>query len=90
MRLSPSWIQSLVHRVVLPASRDVQISRRDAEADEAIPFQDALGGSVVKQRSGLDPMKPQFDERITHDLPHGGGREAPAVALRANPVPEVA
>ena len=84
------WVQRLVHRVILPPACDGEISRRDAETNEPISFENPLRSKVVQQRHSSIPMQAQLAERQAHDLPHGSGGKTSALMSRADPVTEIA
>src|ERR1022692_295128 len=83
-------VQPLEHHVVLPSAGDFQVLRGHAVLAESGSFQDALRGEIVRQGLGLDAVQPQVLERDAHDIADGGGGEAPAVGLRADPVADAA
>lgn len=76
--------------MVLPAPRDLQVARRQAEPLETVALEDPLRGNVVWQRARLDPVQPQLGERKLCDPGYRRAGVATAIIRRADPVAEVA
>ena len=83
-------VQELEHQVILPSAGDLQVFRGHAVLCEPGAQEDALGGGVVQQGLGLDPVESHIVERDTHDVAEGGGGEASVVGPRGDPVADAA
>lgn len=76
--------------MILPSAGDLQVFRGHAVLCEPGSQEDALGGGVVQQGLGLDPVESHIPERDTHDVAEGGGGEASVVGPRGDPVADAA
>src|SRR5215469_2866999 len=86
--LTSGVAEELMQNAVLPLAGDLQVARREADADEPVAFEDALGRLVVDEGVGLYPVQAELGEGDPDDIAHRCGRYAPARGGLPQPVAE--
>src|SRR3712207_3719987 len=86
----PGLVEQLEEQVVLPLAGDAQVPRGDADGREPALAQHPLGGGVVQQGAGLQPVQAGLAERPPGHRGDRGGGDPAAGDVPGDPVAEVA